>query len=242
MNDHPLVQALREAFAQNHHPDIAEQQAAYMKYRFPFFGIQSPLRRSLQQEIFASHPLLSADELMDCLEQLWDQKEREFQHAALDLAEKYKKLWAENIEDIFGTFAIMVLSKSWWDTVDVLATKLIGMLVYRHPSLLEHLDQWHESRNMWQRRTAILYQLKYKQKTDTNRLSRAIRATIHEKEFFIRKAIGWALREYSRTNPDFVVTFTDRHKATLSTLSFREARRLLAPTHETGSPIKPGTT
>jgi len=227
METHPLVTQLLHLFAQHQDAVIADQQSAYMKHRFSFYGIQSTLRRTLQREVFMQHPLLSADELMDCLEQLWCEEKRELHYAALDLAEKYKQFWSEKSGEMFATFAIMTISNSWWDTVDVLASKLIGMLVYHNAHLLENLDQWHTSANMWQRRVAIIYQLKYKHKTDKPRLIRAIKTTMHEDEFFIRKAIGWALREYSKTDPEFVKDFTKEHKSNLSSLSMREATRLL---------------
>jgi 3-methyladenine DNA glycosylase AlkD len=117
----------------------------------------------------------------------------------------------------------LVTTKSWWDTVDSLAKNGAGGLVLRYPELAGTMDRWVESENMWLRRTAILHQLGFKERTGADRLFRYCELRAHEQEFFIRKAIGWALREYSKVDADAVRRFVADHDAALSGLSKREA-------------------
>jgi 3-methyladenine DNA glycosylase AlkD len=121
------------------------------------------------------------------------------------------------------TVRSLVVSKSWWDTVDTLAAHTAGPLVAAHPGLLSTMDAWITDEHMWLVRTAILHQLTYKTRTDAGRLFRYCAAQASHRDFFIRKAIGWALREYSRTDPTAVRSFVDSHRDTLSPLSVREA-------------------
>lgn len=123
----------------------------------------------------------------------------------------------------------MIVGKSWWDTVDELATNVVGPMVQRHPSLLKTMDAWARSENLWLARTAILHQNKYKSKTDAARLFRYCAARAREKDFFMRKAIGWALRVYSETDPVAVRAFVGAHPE-LSPLSIKEALRKISDT------------
>ena len=202
------LEPLREA-------SFAAWQEAYMLHQFPFLGVRSPLLKR------AVKTYISADWRKE-IPLLWNEPEREYQYAALQLALHHKKEWVPADLQLFET---LICSKSWWDTVDTIAPHLAGALFLRHPELLVNADRWLKSDHLWLRRSAIIFQLRYKEKTDANRLFESCARLGGEKEFFIRKAIGWALREYGKTEPERVKKFLAT--ASLSPLSIREARKHL---------------
>lgn len=221
---HPLVQELRELFESAADSDIALGQAAYMKNHFAFYGIKKPVRAQVQKDCFKKHKIQSENELKSIIELLWSYPQREMQYAALDLAAAYHKLWTPQSLNFLET---LICTKSWWDSVDALAANILGKIIFKQPSLQNHMDSWIKDNNMWKRRTAIIHQLRFKGKTDVERLFSYSKLTMHENEFFIRKAIGWALREYSKTNPEAVKAFLAIHEKTLSVLSKKEASKYL---------------
>ena len=149
--------------------------------------------------------------------------EREFQYLALDYLVALKD--SLQPEDIYH-LQTLILMKSWWDTVDKLAAIPVGSICLQHPEVVQNcLLPWADSDNIWLARTAILYQLKFKSSTDTEVLSSIIEKNTNSKEFFINKAIGWALREYSKTDREWVREFVNTH--TLAPLSIREASKYL---------------
>jgi 3-methyladenine DNA glycosylase AlkD len=123
------------------------------------------------------------------------------------------------------TYANMIRMKSWWDTVDDIAANLVGMLLLDHPELVQAMDDWIQDEFLWIRRTALIFQLKYKQQTDCTRLFGYCTTVMHERDFFIRKAIGWALRQYSKTDPIAVKQFIQTHQHALSPLSVKEGSK-----------------
>jgi 3-methyladenine DNA glycosylase AlkD len=151
---------------------------------------------------------------------LWELPEREFQYAACDLVAKHVRVCGPGF---IATARTLITSKSWWDTVDSLASDVVGDLVRRFPDLAATMDEWLESENLWVVRSAILHQLRFKEATDTDRLFAYCLRRADHKDFFIRKAIGWALRQYSWTDPEAVKRFVAEHEAELSPLSRREA-------------------
>jgi 3-methyladenine DNA glycosylase AlkD len=203
--------------------DLAKQMEGYMKNKYRFLGIQSPLRRSLSLPLLKEWGMYKLPIQADFVRMLWDQEEREFQNVALDyLAKHVKQLEAEHIE----LLRELIVNKSWWDTVDGIAISLVGNLASRYPELIpQYLDPWSTDENMWLRRTAILFQLHYKMRTDEQRLYEYIRLNADSKEFFIQKAIGWALREYSKTNAGSVRHFIQSHS--LAKLSVREGSKYI---------------
>ncbi|NGX53957.1 MAG: hypothetical protein K1000chlam4_00678 [Chlamydiae bacterium] len=221
---HSLVQALDERLRALSNPQIAESQSAYMRNQFAFLGIQKPKREKVQKELFKTHSLGQKEELALIIDHLWSQKQREFHYSALDLITKYSKLWSPSILSLFER---LIRTHSWWDTVDLIASKHVGGLIEKYPNLAPVMDGWIEDDNLWIRRTAILHQLKWKEKTDDKRLFNYCKKRAHEEEFFIRKAIGWALREYSKTAPDAVGLFIDQNQKILSPLSIREGSKYL---------------
>lgn len=216
-----MIAEIEKIFRSHQNVVAAEKMAAYMKNHFPFLGIPRPLRGELQKPFLKKLPPL--EQLPSLLRQLWRMDEREFQYTALDIIEKIcKKAPAEWL----SLYEELIQTKSWWDTVDMLASKAVGTLFMNYPRLrASAIENWLESEELWLQRTALLFQLKYKQATDTAILTKAIDRLKGYEDFFIRKAIGWALREYSKTDPDWVRSFVaDRE---LSPLSTREATKRL---------------
>lgn len=197
----------------------ASAMSAYMKDQFPFLGIQTRERRSV------SLPLTRAfsGDLLSTAACLWNLPEREYQYVAADLLRHhYRRLSAVDLPGLEA----LVLQKSWWDTVDGLAVT-IGSIVLADKSLAGRMDELIQSPQMWLRRVALLHQLGWKAETDEQRLFDYCRRCAPEREFFIRKAIGWALRQYARTSPAAVSRFLAEHRSVLSGLSFREAAKHL---------------
>jgi 3-methyladenine DNA glycosylase AlkD len=219
-----LIGELESIFKDYAHDQKARWQEAYMKNQFRFLGIPKPLRAKLEKEIFKLYPLSNHEELIEITKLLWHKSEREFQYAACELIYHHKKLWDLSTLNIFE---YMIRTKSWWDTVDNIAARLVGTLVFNYPELIANIDQWICDENLWIRRSALLFQLRWKEQTDEQRLFSFCIKTMHEKDFFIRKAIGWVLREYSKTNPLSIRAFVDTHRNDLSTLSIREGSKYI---------------
>lgn len=216
--NNPHVEELRKAFLRNSDPENAVKMSAYMKDQFPFFGIPSPRRKELIRELISGFGYPRPSEMDAIVRTSFQENEREFHYFAVDImSRKVKKLEKESIQ----LAEWMIVNKSWWDTVDAIATNIIGPLLRNYPELRERSEQYLKSDNMWLRRTAILHQLKYKEQTDRDKLFRFCCYLAHENEFFIKKAIGWALREYSKTQPDDVIQFVN--KSSISAFSKREA-------------------
>ena len=212
------------ALALQHVADPARRvpMAAYMRDQFEFLGIGTPARRAATKPLYQGMKSHSADELIGLAGLLWDYPEREYQYAAIDLLAMHSdKLDAGHLPFLMS----LVQSKSWWDTVDAIASVIGKVLRYRH----DGMDQAIGHQNMWVRRVAILHQLGWRDKTDEALLFSYSLQRAHEKEFFIQKAIGWALRDYARHNPLAVREFTTAEKARLAPLSYREANKHFAP-------------
>lgn len=220
MKNYPLDK-LEAKFKESADPERAFQMKKYMKDRYPFFGIQANPRRAICSEFLKEYGLPEKEILFDVILQLWEKEEREFQHFGAELANRFKK----NIKEIdLEIFRWMLVHKSWWDTVDFIASNLVGNYFRVFDQQAETvMNDWLESGNIWLQRTTLIFQLKYKKATDVKLLSLQINALKHSKEFFIRKAIGWSLREYSKTDPVWVSDFVS--KTQLSPLSTREAMK-----------------
>jgi len=219
------VDALAAALAKAGDPKRAVEMARYMKDHFTFFGVPSPARRAIQREVLGRwRP--EEDELVAFVDAAWARPERELQYAATDVvAQSASRCSPAFITDLER----WITHRSWWDSVDSLAHG-VGALVEVHPKTVAVMDRWIESDNFWLARVAIIHQLGRKATTDEDRLFRYCARRAGDSEFFIRKAIGWALREYSKTDPTAVVAFVAAHEGELSPLSRREAlRRIPTP-------------
>ena len=201
--------------------ETAAGMAAYMKNQFAFLGLQKPRRAALSRSFLVQKKKEAAVD-WDFICRCFEMPEREFQYIAVDYLIAVKgRLQADDL----GHLETLIITKSWWDTVDLLAG-VAGDIIMRHDETKdEFAAKWMQSDNLWLRRVSILFQLKYKEKTDTAFLSRAILKSGDTKEFFLNKAIGWALREYSKTDAEWVRRFISAHS--LSALSVREASKYL---------------
>ena len=213
------ITELEIAFQKHSNSENAFHMKKYMKNKFDFFGIKAPLRKEITRDFLHKTNLPNVSYIKDISVQLWDKPEREFQYFGMDLLTKYSKLVQS---DFTYKLEYLITTKSWWDTVDFIAANLVGKHFLNHPGLIIPITKtWVESDNIWLQRTSILFQLKYKSKTDLPLLFDYINILSSSREFFIRKAIGWALREYSKTDSKTVIEFVNSHD--LSGLSRREA-------------------
>ena len=215
-------QKLKDLFKENADAKEAKKMADYMQNRFVFFGIPAPKRRQLAKEFF------STDKKTDPIDwnfifACFDAGGRELQYTAMDYLEKHaKQLTKADLPKIKK----LVETKSWWDTVDCLDLHVGGMAL-RDESINETLLEWSLDNNFWLRRIAIDHQLDRKDKTNTELLAKIIKNNLNIPEFFVNKAIGWALREYSKTNPEWVRRFIAENSGGMSKLSIREASKYL---------------
>ena len=220
---HSYLQPLRAIFEQHADTAQAEPMARYMRNKFDFYGIKAPRRRELFKNFISTFGLPAVEQLDIVLRDLWLQPQREYQHWGLDLLQKFQK----QVEPGFvRMLEHLIVTKSWWDTVDALAVHPVGTHFARFPQVrAEYLQRWHSADNFWLRRTTLLFQLRYKTETDNALLFTLIRENCESNEFFIQKAIGWALREYSKTNAAAVNRFAKDTE--LAALSKREALKWL---------------
>ena len=215
-----VLRRLVDVFAAAADPERAVAMRAYMREQFPFLGIPSPQRRALAREVLTGLARPTAEDLRRVALACWERPEREYQYFACDWLRRHVAVCPAGFVD---TARQLVTARSWWDTVDSLAAHLVGPLVRRHPELVSTMDDWVRDEDMWLARAAILHQLGYREATDADRLFSYCLLRAGHRDFFIRKAIGWALREYARTDPDRVRTFVRSHEGRLSPLSVREA-------------------
>ena len=214
-----FLKQLENQFEEHRNSEIAVQMEAYMRNQFMFLGIKAPIRKELLKPFLNKSNRPPIDELRDVVKNLWENPYREFQFSAMELTSKYNK----GLDPGFFTlFEYMITRKSWWDTVDYIASNLVGNLIKQYPDQgIKQINKWRQSENLWLVRTCIIFQLKYKTEVDEKLLFSIIEENIAHPDFFIRKAIGWALRQYAKFNPTPVLKFVNDHE--LSGLSKREA-------------------
>jgi 3-methyladenine DNA glycosylase AlkD len=217
-----VVARLAQVYGGARDPGRAPAMAAYMRDQFPFLGIQSPVQRVLAREVLAGLDRPTEGDLRDVAEACWALPEREYQYFACDLLRRHARVCSAGFLE---TARFLVVTKPWWDTVDALAAHLVGPLVSAYPALGSTMDTWVDDKDKWLVRTAILHQLRYRERTDAARLFRYCTRQAGHPDFFIRKAIGWALREYAKTDPAAVRAYVAGHQ--LAPLSTREALKNL---------------
>lgn len=222
INADTYVELIRAEFARMGKVETAQQQMAYMKNHFPFYGLKMQGWMGLTKAHFEKYGLPAAPDLDDVLRKCYAIEYREMHYFALETAQRCLKKqnagWIDMLEEL-------IVTNSWWDSVDWIA-KLVGMHFQRFPELIEPITaRWMASGNMWLQRVCLIFQLRYREKTDTALLFKYIKMVAGSKEFFLQKGAGWALRQYSRTNPEAVEQFV---KSTpLAALTRREALRLM---------------
>ncbi|WP_372944699.1 DNA alkylation repair protein [Muriicola sp.] len=218
-----FIKTLDRLCAEKANAEIAAGQKAYMRHQFPFFGIKTPKRREIQRQMFQKEYLPSKEDGFEIIRKLWAKDERENQYIGQELGRKYIK---EAEEQDVELYEYMITHKSWWDTVDFIASKLVGPYFRAFPENRDKItEKWMTSGNMWLQRTVLLFQLKYKEELDTEFLKKIITRLLGSREFFINKAIGWILREYSKTDPAWVKEFASH--TPLEPLSAKEGLRLI---------------
>ncbi|EIT83927.1 hypothetical protein A374_17869 [Fictibacillus macauensis ZFHKF-1] len=213
------IEALYEEVRGMQNPAEAVKMASYMKNKFTFAGLRAPILNHIVKKHVKMYgrPDLKIETVV---KKCWGYQLREMQYIGLYVIDLLKKDFQE--EDLTH-LEYIVTKKSWWDTIDHIAKHHLGHYVQSFPETKnEVIERWINASNMWMNRSAILHQLSYKERTDEERLTYVIEKKIDDPEFFIRKAIGWALREYAKTNPDWVRTFVEKHPD-LSPLSRKEA-------------------
>lgn len=217
---HPYLKEIQKIFVANGNQLIAKGAKAYLLNQFEFYGIKTPLRRQLCKAFYKTHPIKDHTELSKLIKECFNEPQRELHYFAIELLGHHKKIWSIKTIPLIEW---MITHQSWWDSVDSTNTHVISKFFLLHP---EHIDactsKWNQSSNKWLIRMSILFQLTYKTKTDTNLLSRYIENSQLHEDFFVRKAIGWALRAYAYTNKKWVVQFVKAHPL-LNNLSKKEA-------------------
>jgi 3-methyladenine DNA glycosylase AlkD len=216
-----MIEAIRRELAARADSSKATDMQAYMKSAMPFLGVQKPGRREVARIVFPAYPLHGFEAWRDTVLQLWREATyREERYMAIALA-RDRRYRSHRTMAALPLYEELIVTGAWWDLVDEVATRLVGEL-----ELERFLRSWSTDADMWKRRTAIIAQITRKDRTDAQLLFDCIEPNRADREFFIRKAIGWALREYSKVDPDGVEQYCATHE--LSPLSRREALRRLA--------------
>lgn len=217
---HPYLKEIQKIFVANGNQLIAKGAKAYLLNQFEFYGIKTPLRRQLCKTFYKTHPIKDHTELSKLIKECFNEPQRELHYFAIELLGHHKKIWSIKTIPLIEW---MITHQSWWDSVDSTNTHVISKFFLLHPEHIEACtSKWNQSSNKWLIRMSILFQLTYKTKTNTNLLSRYIENSQLHEDFFVRKAIGWALRAYAYTNKKWVVQFVKAHPL-LNNLSKKEA-------------------
>ena len=220
-----LVDLVARGLREGADPAKAAPMAAYLKTDAPFYGAQKAVRVPVRREAIRRFPPADRDDYRQAVLALWGQPHREERYLAIDYARSFPKYITLSSVPLYRK---MITEGAWWDYVDTVAIHLVGhVLLSQRDSMTPRIREWIDDADMWLRRSAIIGQIGHKEATDTELLFDACVSRMHETEFFIRKAIGWALREYAKTDPSAVVAFATEHRNELSGLSFREATKHL---------------
>lgn len=203
-------------------PDRAARMAAYLKTDMPFYGVQKPDLAPIARRLAAELDPATLADYQQIVLRLWNLPHREEKYLALDIATRFRRF---QVVEALPLYARLIREGAWWDLVDHTAIKLVGAVLRADPAGWDVVDGWIDDPDLWIRRSAIICQVGAKHATDPQRLFRFCSARLHEPDFFIRKAIGWALRDFARTDPEAVAAFVTANRAAMSGLSFREATK-----------------
>ena len=215
-----VLERLVAAYASAADPVAARTMRAYMKDVAPFLGLPSPERRALSRSVLQGTPRPDERDCTAVALRCWRLPEREYQYFAVDLLRRHVRRLSSGFLPVARH---LVTTVPWWDTVDALAAHVVGGLVAADPALTADMDAWIEDDDLWVVRTALLHQLRYGERTDAGRLFGYCLGQSGHPDFFVRKAIGWCLREYAKTDPDAVRDFLAREGGRFAPLSVREA-------------------
>lgn len=220
----PLLAKLRRELAREADPARAAAMQSYMKSAQPFHGVGAPRLRAICKQVFAEHPVTEAGAWRRDVLAVWrGARFREERYAAIELARDRRARAFQTMEAL-PMYEEMIVDGAWWDQVDTIASHLLSAILVNEPKKMRRtMLSWSRDANMWKRRSALLCQLPFKSKTDLELLYACIEPSLASKEFFLRKAIGWALRAYAWTDPVEVVRYVRENEARLSPLSVREA-------------------
>ena len=207
---------------ENRNELLAESMSKYMQDKFRFLGVRGATRTEIYKKYFPDARKTKTID-WDFVENCWNKEEREFQYVVVYYLKAMQKFLKR--EDI-SRLKYLIVTKSWWDTVDLLA-KVVGSLVIRIEGYDQIMLEWSKDSNIWLKRVAILYQLSLKEKVDKQVLDRILVNNLGDNEFFINKAVGWALRDYSKFNPEWVREFIKKNKDNMANLSIREASKYI---------------
>jgi 3-methyladenine DNA glycosylase AlkD len=226
---HPFPSLVRADLAKAAQPSRAEGMRAYLKSAMPCHGVAAATTRQIVRTRAAEHPVRTCTEWQRVTLALWRKaKFREERHAAIEFV-RLRQFRPYRVLASMGMCEEMIVTGAWWDLVDPLATHVLGDVLAdetRRTSAL--MRRWSKDADMWKRRSSILCQITFKDRTDLGLLYDCIEPNLSDREFFIRKAIGWALRSYAWTDPREIAKYVKAHRARLSPLSFREATKNIA--------------
>ena len=213
---------LYEEMIQHKNEEQAQKMSKYMLNKFEYIGIKTPERREIFKNFFKEYKNKEKID-WEFVNKCWENKYREFQYIAADYLKNMKdKLTIDDIPKLKR----LILKKSWWDTIDNL-DMTIGALALKDSNVNKILLEWSLDENIWLRRIAIDHQLLRKEKTNTELLEKILKNNLEQTEFFINKAIGWALRDYSKTNSEWVKNFIEKNRENMAKLSIKEASKYL---------------
>ena len=221
-----VLERLTATYAAAADPERAATMRAYMKDVAPFLGLTTPVRRALSRTVLQGLPRPDEADCTAIALRCRQLPEREYHYFAADYLRRHASACSSGFLPVVRH---LVATVSWWDTVDALAAHVVGALVAADPKLKADMDTWIVDDDLWIARTALLHQLRFKERTDTERLfTYCLRQSGHP-DFFIRKAIGWCLREYAKTDPEAVRAFLARERGRFAPLSVREALKNIGP-------------
>ena len=224
MHKMSLIEKLEQLFIAAANPEKGIAMSNYMKGLFPFYGIGSIERKAIVREWSADFDLNNRNEFWELIKELWSRDQREYQYAALDLLLKRKTL-SYHSEDHYE-LEWLIRNRSWWDTVDLIASNNLGKYIRLFPEQgKELIEEWRHSGHLWLQRSCLIFQLKYGNDTDRELLTNLIKEFVSQKEFFIQKAIGWSLRQLSKTDPESVKRILK--EIPLKGVALREATKYL---------------
>ncbi|MTB72510.1 DNA alkylation repair protein [Arsenicicoccus sp. MKL-02] len=221
-----LVAQVRAALAAHADPERAAGQQRYMRSAMPFHGLTTPQRRLVTRPILAAHRLATREEWEATIRRLWDEAtHREERYTAIELLRhRAYRGWRDTA--LAPLLEHLITTGAWWDVVDA-TTPVVGEILRAEPGLASQLREWSRSDDLWLRRASIIGQLDSKGRTDVALLQDCLDANLGDREVFIRKAIGWALRQHARVDPTWVRTYVATRRTRLSPLSVREALKHL---------------